>query len=266
LIQGLAADQPEAVQQAAVRALGQRAVAAELAEMLNRYERCTLPTRREIVLAALRKPAGLPVLVHCLEEGSLPLAELDGAARDVLRRVDEPRLRERVEKLLAAEPAADRQQVLDQHQAVLNQPGDARRGAAIFAKHCLTCHQVAGRGQRVGPDLSGIASRPKAALLEDILAPSRQIAGDQQAYLLVTSDGQVLLGLLARETSDAVTLRRAEGLEDVVSRAQIDTLRATGRSLMPEGFEQQISSEGMADLLEFLEAKEATLLDNVRPG
>ncbi|MFO0901179.1 MAG: PVC-type heme-binding CxxCH protein [Pirellulales bacterium] len=266
LIAGLPADQPEAVQQAAVRALGQRAIAAELTEMLERYERCTLPTRREIVLAALRKPAGLPVLVEGLEEGALPLAELDPAARDVLRRAEDPALHDRIEKLLAAAPGTDRQQVLDQHQAVLNQPGDARSGAAVFAKHCLTCHQVAGRGQRVGPDLSGIASRPKAALLEDILAPSRQIAGDQQAYMLVTSDGQVLLGLLARETSDAATLRRAEGLEDVVPRSQIDTLRATGRSLMPEGFEQQIPAQGLADLLEFLKAPRAELFDANPPG
>jgi putative heme-binding domain-containing protein len=122
-----------------------------------------------------------------------------------------------------------------------------RRGGAVFAARCSSCHQVAGRGQQVGPDLSGITSRPKQALLEDILAPSRQIAGDQQCYTLVTAGGQVLVGLLAAETGEAVTLRRAEGLEDVVPRASISELR----------FEAQIPPAEMADLLAFLVAPQA---------
>jgi hypothetical protein len=49
-----------------------------------------------------------------------------------------------------------------------------------------------------------------------------------------------------------VTLRRAEGMEDVILRTNLEALTATGKSLMPEGLENQITPEQMADLLEFL--------------
>ena len=41
-------------------------------------------------------------------------------------------------------------------------------------------------------------------------------------------------------------------MEDVILRTNLEALTATGKSLMPEGLENQISPEQMADLLEFL--------------
>jgi putative heme-binding domain-containing protein len=245
------------LQWAAAKSLGLRALPAELDSLVARYSECTVATRREIVLALLRRPAGAAALVEAVEAGGVPAAELDSSAREALSRSPDPALVPRVKELFASQTPADRQEVLERYQAVLTMPGDVRRGGAAFAARCLGCHRGAGRGQQVGPDLSGIAGRPKQALLEDILAPSRQIAGDQQCYTLVTAGGQVLVGLLAGETGEAVTLRRAEGLEDVVPRASISELRATGRSLMPDGFEEQIPPAEMADLLAFLAAPQA---------
>ena len=47
-------------------------------------------------------------------------------------------------------------------------------------------------------------------------------------------------------------LRRAEGVEETLLRSEIDELRSTGQSLMPEGLEQNISPQEMADLIAFL--------------
>ncbi len=79
------------------------------------------------------------------------------------------------------------------------------------------------------------------------------------AYTLVTQQGQVLSGLLASETATSVTLRRAEGAQDFVLRSQIEELRATGKSLMPEGLEQNLSPQDVADLLDFLAQPDARL-------
>src|SRR5262249_15411387 len=101
--------------------------------------------------------------------------------------------------------------------------------------------------------LSGVASRPREALLVDILDPSKEIAPDYANYVLVTQRGQVLTGLLVAETATTVKLRRAEGAEDTVPRSQIQELRASGQSLMPEGLEQALGVQDVADLLEFLQ-------------
>jgi hypothetical protein len=49
-----------------------------------------------------------------------------------------------------------------------------------------------------------------------------------------------------------VKLRRAEGVEETLLRSEIDELRSTGQSLMPDGLEQSLNLQDMADLIAFL--------------
>jgi putative heme-binding domain-containing protein len=68
----------------------------------------------------------------------------------------------------------------------------------------------------------------------------------------LTDEGQVFSGLLVAETDHTVTLRRSEGIEEIVERKRVDELRSTGRSLMPDGFEQLLTPQDAADLIEYL--------------
>ncbi len=90
--------------------------------------------------------------------------------------------------------------------------------------------------------------------------PSRQVSPDFLAYTLITGDGQVLSGLLAGETAGSVTLRRAEGSDEIVPRSNIELLKAAGKSLMPDGFEQKLSVPDVADMLDFLSHPDACVL------
>ena len=73
---------------------------------------------------------------------------------------------------------------------------------------------------------------------------------------LWTADGRQLTGLIAAETATSITLRRADNATDTVLRIDIEQLKSTGMSLMPEGLEKQIDQQSMADLLEFLKTAE----------
>ncbi|HLQ43103.1 MAG TPA: hypothetical protein VK137_00120, partial [Planctomycetaceae bacterium] len=73
-------------------------------------------------------------------------------------------------------------------------------------------------------------------------------------YVVETNDGKVLNGLLAAESANSVTLRRAEAKEDVVLRSNIETIVSNGKSLMPEGFEKDLSAAAIADLLAFVKS------------
>jgi putative heme-binding domain-containing protein len=79
------------------------------------------------------------------------------------------------------------------------------------------------------------------------------VAPDFLNYILVTARGELLAGLLTAETATAAKLRRAEGAEDVVLRSEIQELRSTGKSLMPEGLEQVLNLQDIADLIEILQ-------------
>ena len=122
----------------------------------------------------------------------------------------------------------------------------------VFKNQCSKCHTHSGEGNKVGPDLTGMAVHPKEHLLIDILDPSRSVEGNFRVYVLETKDGRFVNGLLASETKTSVELLDAEAKKQVVLRENIAELTATPKSLMPEGFEKQLSQDDLANLLEFL--------------
>ena len=98
----------------------------------------------------------------------------------------------------------------------------------------------------------------------DVLDPSRDVSPDFINYMLVTTDGKLVTGFIVSETGVSVTLRRAGEADDTVLRSGIKELRADGRSLMPEGLEQGLTLEDMADLLSFLQRPEGRLLSETK--
>ena len=117
---------------------------------------------------------------------------------------------------------------------------------------CATCHRLHGQGFEVGPSLSSVAGRDKKALLTDILDPNRAIDAHYLSYVARKKDGTVLTGILAAVTASSFTLRRGEGQEDVVLRQDIEEMKSSGVSLMPEGLEKNVPVEAMADLIAFI--------------
>jgi putative heme-binding domain-containing protein len=86
----------------------------------------------------------------------------------------------------------------------------------------------------------------------DILDPNRALEPNYANYLVATRDGRVLSGIIAAESATSITLRRAEGVEQVLLRQDLEQVSASGQSLMPEGLERNFSQAEMADLIEFL--------------
>jgi putative heme-binding domain-containing protein len=112
----------------------------------------------------------------------------------------------------------------------------------------------------VGPDLSGIGERSQETLLVDILDPSREVSPDYLNYSLETTNGESESGLIVAETPVGGTLRRAHAPDLTILRSQIMELRAGGKSVMPDGFEQVLDHQAMADLLGFLRQPDREVL------
>src|SRR5262249_3943143 len=80
-------------------------------------------------------------------------------------------------------------------------------------------------------------------------------------YVAADRDGRIYTGMIAAETASSLTLRRGEGLQDTILRSQVEDLSSTGQSLMPEGFEREITKAQMADVIAYLLASR-----RARPG
>jgi putative heme-binding domain-containing protein len=252
ILELLAAEQPRDIQVAAARAVARVGRTSLADKALARWESLALATRRELLSALAGSPALAEPLIRAMERRVIAPHELDAATREGLRRLADPALRNRAAAVLAKFAPLERSVVIDRYQPALKLGGDPVRGRGLFVKNCQTCHHHQGQGHRVGPDLSGIAGRAPDQLLSDILDPNKNVEPDYIVLAAATRRGQVYSGLLAEETATTVKLRRAEGVEDVLLRSEIDELRSTGQSLMPEGLEQNINPQEMADLIAFL--------------
>lgn len=145
--------------------------------------------------------------------------------------------------------------IAGRYQAVL-EGGSAERGRLLFENHtgiqCLRCHEIDGKGGKVGPDLSKIGGRvTREYLLESLLAPELTLAKGYEGVLIATIDGNVFTGTLAEENDSLVRIIEGDGNEREIAKDQIEH-RQGGKSVMPGDLLQQISSSDVRDLVEYL--------------
>jgi putative heme-binding domain-containing protein len=121
---------------------------------------------------------------------------------------------------------------------------------------CLKCHRVGDRGERIGPELSGVGGRfSRITMIESILEPGRSIAPGFESMTLALTDGRVLSGVRAAETDQAITLGDQEGRHHMIPKADIESLARQPQSLMPEGLEKRLTPEEFVDLVAALAAQ-----------
>ena len=146
----------------------------------------------------------------------------------------------------------DRQKVLAELMAVCDMKGTKDAGKAMFKKHCAKCHMHSGEGNKVGPDLTGMAVHPKKELLGHILDPSASVEGNYRLYSVITEEGKAINGMLAAESRTTLEFIDTEGKKHSVLREEVEEMVSTKKSVMPEGFEKLMSKQEFADLLTFL--------------
>ncbi|MBY0526019.1 MAG: c-type cytochrome [Gemmataceae bacterium] len=211
--------------------------------------------QRELMEALLSQPERTLALLIEMEAGRIKPEEVDPSRRVQLLNHRRSDVRDRGKKLLAGVATAERKKILEDYKAALTLKGDVRRGKEAFTKGtCISCHKLGNLGVDVGPDISDTRTKSLEALLVDVLDPNAAIDANFVNYVVTLRSGKVLTGLIAAETASSITLRRADKQSDVVLRQDIepDGIVSTGRSLMPDGLEKNLSVQEVADLLAFL--------------
>jgi putative membrane-bound dehydrogenase-like protein len=134
--------------------------------------------------------------------------------------------------------------------------GDPARGQVVFNSPkaaCSTCHAIGYLGGRIGPDLTRIGQvRSERDLLEAIVFPSATFARGYEPVVIQTRSGEVRAGLLRSDLPDEVVLASGERDETRIPRKDIVELQPGTVSLMPQGLDEQLTRQELADLLAFL--------------
>jgi len=128
---------------------------------------------------------------------------------------------------------------------------DLAKGAALFDQRCAICHVLFGRGQTIGPDLTGSGRKNLDYVLINVVDPNAAIPADYRMHVVTLNDGRTLSGTLASE-SDQVLMLRTMSAEVAVNRAEIKEVQRLPVSLMPAGLLDGLESDAVRDLVGYL--------------
>lgn len=247
---------PDEVQAAAIDALGRMSHAEVSAALIGAWGGLSPARRAQAIEVLFRRVESLRAVLSAIKEGQLPARDIDSTRVHALLNHPDNALRAEAEALLKPANVSSREEIIAQYREALELTGDATRGAAVFATNCTPCHQVRGQGNNVGPNLATVAQAGGEKILLNVLDPNRELNPQYVNYTVQTNDFETHTGIIVAETATNITLKRAHGETDVISRADIESIRSDALSIMPEGFETAISVEAMADLIAFLTSAE----------
>jgi putative membrane-bound dehydrogenase-like protein len=239
------------LQQAAINALAQAADDGAARLLLDAWDAFTPPQRAQVLGALISRKKWVTMLVERMEQGGVPASAIDAARRQQLSQIGSDELKGRVAKLFS-EGTSARQEIVNRYQSVLSIPGDRQRGREVFVKRCTACHMLEGKGHAVGADLTSLSNKSPAAQLIAILDPNRAVEDKFVTYVALLDDGRQLTGILAGESGESLRLKMQDGTEQVVLRKELDALKNTGQSLMPEGLEKDMSEQEIADVIAYV--------------
>jgi putative membrane-bound dehydrogenase-like protein len=225
--------------------------------LLERYPTLKSPAQAAAIVTLSSRPAWARTLLAAVESGKISRDQVPAFQVRQMSTFPDDDIRRHVAALwpeLKSISATKRRRI-DQLKSVLTAENllsaDRPNGRHRFAQTCASCHTLFGQGGRIGPDLTGSQRSNLDYLLENIIDPSALVAPAYRMSTVVLSDGRVLNGILSDQGGPTVAMQTpTERL--VFNRSDIEEIRKSGLSLMPEGQLDVLPEKEVRDLIAYL--------------
>jgi len=241
----------EGVRAASIAALVRGWNAAAVGSVAAAWSSLPPSARTRAVTAFLARDDVAAALLDTIESGRVSSADLTAEQRQRLTKHRNKRLQAHAVKVLKTVANADRRKVVDAFRPALKLKGDMAKGGKVFARLCSVCHRPP-QGDPIGPDLRSITDKSPEGLLVAILDPNQSSDPRYNAYNIDLKDDSSLSGRVLSESGASLTVATADGRKHVILRDQIAAFSGGRLSLMPEGLEQGVTKQEMADLIAFV--------------
>ncbi len=215
------------------------------------------PTRDAVVVTLCARPASARLLLADVASGTIDRSRIPAFQVRQMAGFSDVEVRRQVSKLwpeLKTISAAKRTRI-DQLKsrlapAVLS-AADRVQGRRRFAQTCATCHTLFGQGGKIGPDLTGSQRSNIDYLLENIIDPSAIVQPAYKMSTIALADGRVLNGIVVEQSGPTLTVQTpTERL--TLNRADVEEVRKSNLSLMPEGLLDVLPEQEIRDLFAYL--------------
>jgi putative heme-binding domain-containing protein len=149
--------------------------------------------------------------------------------------------------------------------------GNAAHGKELFYgdANCSLCHMIAGKGGRLGPELTTVGtSRTREALIDSVRNPSRRLAWgltestkefpqEYESVTAVTADGKQIKGVTLNEDSFTVQIMDTDEHIHLLEKDKLRSFQTSRESAMPKYNPDTLSDKDLDDILAFLVSVEA---------
>lgn len=213
---------------------------------------------REAAMAVLvSRPAYAEKLLQAVAAGQIDRRYVSPFQLRQMQTLNVPAVDQRISELwpelkkLSAEKVEAIVAYRDQLTAETLAAADPAAGRAIFERTCVQCHKLFGAGGNVGPDLTGAQRHNLNYLLENIIDPSATVSKDFHMSVVITTDGRVLNGIVTAQNDRTLTLQTPTQRQ-VLARDEIEEIRRSNLSMMPERMLDALTAEQSRDLIAYL--------------
>ncbi|MFO1009739.1 MAG: PVC-type heme-binding CxxCH protein [Planctomycetota bacterium] len=249
----------------ALRALASFADAEAPAAVLARYASFSVDEKRDALNALAARASSARALLDAVADGRVPRADLGAFVVRALQNLGDAALSARLKDVwgevrTTSDAKAKR---IAELTAALGKDAlakaDLPRGREVFSRTCEQCHTLFGTGGKVGPDLTGSNRADLAYLLSNVVDPNAVVPKDYLATNVFLKDERVVSGLLQKQTDTSITLATENDVV-VIARADVDELKLTTLSTMPEGLLDALPMDDVRDLVAYLATPTQTSL------
>ena len=206
------------------------------------WSKFTVPTRRVASEVLVLRSKWRRALLAGVDRKVIRPDDISATARRALARADDSTVRDHADRVLGRyrATAEDKLKLIAQkRKIVLAGEPDLQAGYEVAKKTCFVCHKLHNEGAAdIGPDLTGVGRSTLDALLHNIIDPNEVIGRGYEAIEVELKDGRAITGRIVEDTPSRIKLVASGPTEFILARSDVDKIRTSEVSLMPEGLEQ----------------------------
>ncbi len=249
-----------AVADAAIRALASFDHKDTAKQLLNRFEGLKDGNRALAIDTLASREAYALALVDALEAGRVDAGELSASQVRQLLAIGNAKIQKVIEAkwgVVQDTPEAKIAAIENWKKQLTPEVlagAKLENGAALFKKSCATCHKLYGEGLTIGPDLTGSNRGSLDYLLMNVIDPSSVVPKQFTTSVIALDSGRVITGVVIGQTENAITVQ-TDKEQLTLANDEIEQIRNSGKSLMPDGLIDALTAEQVRDLFAFMMMK-----------
>lgn len=238
-------------QLSALKALPRSLKPNDLSSINTVYSDMKLESRNEWIFYLAGRQRYVTELIRQVELGNISRSDLQWPQIVGLMNYYDTDIRNYARKVFAINE--DRKAVLQNYLPAADLVGKADNGRVLFQQNCSICHQVNGKnGSDFGPDLATLKNRNKHSIITEVINPNNSIADKYGGWTIKLKNGSVLSGIIINENEENITIKKLNNEKEIISKVEILKREINKVSMMPNGFENSLTVEELADLVAFI--------------